>query len=133
MQLSLNGHKYMADHEAATNEDTGYEPDFVLSHRDVIHEENWPEYETQGFFMGFNVDHIDEASQDDVLVGLFNAAKATWGVENVYTGDAWSDEDGRPLHHKPGVGIYVHPDGRAHLANLKAEWSQRRDQAASAA
>jgi hypothetical protein len=123
----------MTDHESASSKDTGYEPDFVLSHRDVIHEGNWPDYEAQGFFRGFSLDHIDSLAHDDILIGILNLAKDLYGTENVYTGDAWSNEDGRPLHHKPGVGIYVHPNGRTHLARLHKERSRTAQENASRA
>lgn len=110
----------MSDHESPSGEDVGYDPNFVLSHRDAIHEDNWPEYEVQGFFWALGIPPTDEPRQDHATMLFLNLAQEIYGVENVYTGDAWSVADSRPLHHKPGMGIYVHPNGREHDAQRQA-------------
>ena len=88
----------------AEGETPSYEPDFGLPYHDVIHEDNWPEYAARGFrVVDRNLESIGE-------VGL---ARARYGMEHVYTGDAWDEAEGRPLRHKPGIGVYVDPDGLA--------------------
>lgn len=115
------------DNPEGTQQPVEYTPDFILSHRDVIHENNWPEYEAKGFFMALGVP-VD--NDDGVLTAFLNLAQELYGVENVYTGDAWSSPDGRPLQHKPGIGIYVHPDGRANVAAWQAKHGQNEGQVA---
>lgn len=91
------------------------EQDFVLSRRDVIHEGNWAVYEAQGFVSLPNAGLLNEV----------RSAQITYGVENVYTGDKWDYGAKRPLRHKPGRGIYIHPDGLAYAARRKAEQDSR--------
>jgi hypothetical protein len=80
------------------------EPDFVLPNHDVIREDNWTEYAAQGFeaFVGHNPGSVE-----------LRFVQGLYGVRHVYTGDAWDETEQRPLHHKPGIGIYVDPEGLA--------------------
>jgi hypothetical protein len=86
----------MADHQEGSSTGTDYTPDFELPRHGVIHEGNWMEYQAQGFLP---VPEDLEATQN------------LCGAENVYTGDEYDYDAGRPLRHKPGVGVYVSPDG----------------------
>jgi hypothetical protein len=81
--------------------------DFELSHRDVIHEDNWPDYEAQGF----------------VAVPYdFSSAKTLFGTENVYSGDAFDPTELRPLRHKPGASVYTNRAGLEHWKKISDEW-----------
>ncbi|HEV7944018.1 MAG TPA: hypothetical protein VGP17_14610 [Solirubrobacteraceae bacterium] len=95
------------------NESPTYEPNFELPHHGVIREDNWPEYEAKGF----NIIENSLGSTSEL-----NAAQAVFGVEHVYTGDAWDEGEGRPLHHKPGTGIYTNAEGRAVGAETVRKW-----------
>jgi hypothetical protein len=64
----------------------------------VIHEDNWFEYEVLGFF--------------PILRGTREEVEEYFGPHNVYTGDTWDREAGRPLRHKPGGSMYSNNDGR---------------------
>lgn len=84
--------------------ETEYNPDFVLPKRDVITEENWPECAARGFRVfraSYNPEHPEE----------LDSARGICGIEHVYTGDAYDEEQGRPRHDLPGKGIYVSPQG----------------------
>lgn len=85
------------ENAAPQDKPTGNEPDFMLPNRDVIHEDNWEEYRARGF--------VPTTVPADF-------AKNIVGTENVYTGDAYDYEAGRPLQHKPGKGedAYLSPD-----------------------
>lgn len=86
---------------------SNYEPDFVLPRHDVIHEDNWLEYEARGFF--------------PVQAPLDIAPDEFFSTEHVYTGHAFDYEAGRPLRHKPGVGVYTSPEGIRYFKALYAE------------
>jgi hypothetical protein len=85
----------------------------------VIREDNWPEYEARGFF------HLAR--------GTYEEAQASLGAANVYIGDAWDDEAGRPLRHKPGTSFYSNDDGvdyafelwQGSKAEVEAGWRRR--------
>lgn len=90
----------MADQQEGPGNQPGYVPNFELSHHGVIREGNWAEFQAKG------------------LVPLpedLDAAQAYYGVENVFTGDAYDWAAERPLQHKPGVGVYVTQEGLRHL------------------
>ena len=40
----------------------------------------------------------------------FHHVQVVYGVENAFTGEAFDEASGRPLHHKHGTGIYVRLD-----------------------
>lgn len=105
----------MAQSNSGEDANVGYSPDFELSHRDVIHEDNWREWEAKGFFVTM------VAESDAALAEELALAQDVYGVEHVYTGDCWSYEVGQPLRHKPGTGIYVHPDGLENVAKWRAK------------
>lgn len=77
---------------------------FELPNHGAIREENWAEYEAQGFRPITNVD-------SDRLPLHLRVAQGHYGTAHVYTGDAYDHETGRPLRHKPGTGLYVDADG----------------------
>lgn len=91
-----------------------YTPDFELPKHDVIHEDNWPQYQARGFV---------EVSE----LGL-DLAQSLYGAENVYTGDSYDYSATRPLRHKPGIGVYVSPDGLKRREAVRAEWERLRDE-----
>ncbi len=88
----------MANSEAS-GQGHEYEPNFELTHHGAIREDNWAEYEAKGF----------QPVED---LGL-RFVQGFYGVEHVYTGDAYDEKAARPLRHKPGTGIYVSPEGLA--------------------
>lgn len=71
-------------------------PNFVLPRYDAITEENWSEHQAQGFVP---------------VVESLKFAQAYYGTENVYTGNKWDADAGKPLRHKPGKTVYVSPAG----------------------
>lgn len=73
-----------------------YVPNFILPKHDVIHEDNWAEYEAKGF-----VPSID----------TLHSAQLWAGTKNAYTGDAYDWKAHRPLRHKPGKSVYLSPEG----------------------
>jgi hypothetical protein len=79
------------------------DPDFILPHHDIITEANWPEYESKGFEFYRNV--RSERREAPAQHG----ADILMGADRVYTGDAFDEEEGRPLAHMPGTGIYLAP------------------------
>jgi hypothetical protein len=93
-----------------------YEPDFVLPNRDAVNEANWSEYQAKGFAV------VSASVPDEVDVERYlTLVQGEYGVANVYTGEAFDRESGRPLRHKPGIGIYVSPEGIAHRDAGRAE------------
>jgi hypothetical protein len=92
-----------------------YIPDFELARRGVIREDNWAEYEAKGFFVA-----LGQVQEDD-LVEELTWMQDVYGAEFVYTGDAWSYSEKRPLRHIPAIGIYVHPDGMANVPRWRAQ------------
>jgi len=100
----------MADSETNTGNQSKYTPDFDILRRDVVHEENWPEYEAQGFI-----------SLGDLHERRLDMMRNVFGTEHVYTGDAWDEEELRPLRHKPGRSIYVSLEGRKLAAEKSRE------------
>lgn len=86
-----------------------HEPNFTLPRHGVIRENNWSEYEAQGF---------RPVPEDE------KSAEIYYGVANVYTGDAYDWEAERPLRHKPGVGVYTNPAGLEHSQASAADWAE---------
>jgi hypothetical protein len=93
------------------------DPNFEF-HHDVIREDNWTEYEARGFTPDAGRRVIN---QRDILREV-QVSRGVFGLHNVYTGDAWDDEAGRPLRHKPGKSVYIDVQGR--LADKKASSHQ---------
>ncbi len=114
----------MAGSETNTGSQSDSTPNFEMPHHDAIHEDNWPEYEARGF------EPIPDVSMSS-LQGMRNI----YGAHNVYTGDAYDGDAGRPLRHKPGGGLYTSPEGLKHAAEMRrkhAESERRhRDQSGS--
>lgn len=99
-----------------------YEPDFTLPKIDAITEENWPEYEARGF-------EPRSAHALDPEKGKWSAlelARDFYGIEHVYTGDAFDEQAGRPLRHKPGKSVYVSPEGMEGYRQRSADAEARR-------
>jgi hypothetical protein len=86
----------VADHETQISADTNHSPDFELPRHDAIHEDNWAEYQAQGFL---------PVPED------LKSTQNICGIENVFTGDSYDYDTGRPLRHKPGSTVYVSPAG----------------------
>ncbi len=93
----------MSDDKETPTGSSAHTPDFELPRHDAIREDNWPEYQAKGFRPVDNVEEGDPTNLD--------YAQSVYGVEHVYTGDAYSYADERPLRHKPGMSIYVTPEG----------------------
>jgi hypothetical protein len=102
----------------------GSGPEFVLPHRKAVTEANWAEWEAKGVrpLPPF------EAVIDANLAGDFDAAQGLAGIENVWTGDAFDLEAGRPLADKPGTGIYVTEEGIQRVVQAKHDfWADHED------
>ncbi len=84
--------------------ETDYNPNWVLPKYDAITEENWPEYAAQGF-------RVFDPSYDPEHPSALEIARDMCGIEHVYTGDAYDEEQGRPRRDLPGKGIYASPHG----------------------
>ena len=97
----------MADNEVSPNQEPAHEPDFELPRYRVIREDNWPEYQARGF------QPVKNATQAEAVRALSSAEFHYGGDEHVSAGDAWDEAEERPLHHKPGIGIYADPQGLA--------------------
>ena len=96
-----------------TPTDAGRTPDFELPRHNAIREDNWAEYEARGF----------------TPVSLpFRYAQMIFGVEHVYSGDAFSWKEERPLRHKPGSGVYVAPEGEQFAIEQEREREERHRQ-----
>lgn len=79
--------------------------DFVLPHRDAIREDNWPEWQARGIEV-----KVDSLPADKVEK-MYTILQSRYGADHVYTGDAYDDATGKPLHSKPGRGIYIDHGG----------------------
>jgi len=89
-----------------------YEPDFVLSRYDAINEGNWPEYQRQGFVV------VEPYVANEELDRRLKWHQTSLGVANVYTGEPFDPEAGRPAPNPEGRGIYAHPNGDAYSRRL---------------
>lgn len=85
------------------------EQSFVMPRHGVIREDNWAEYEAQGF---------------QAVPEPLGFAQHIYGTPNVYTGDEYDWDAERPLHHKPGVGVYTNPAGFEHAEAWVADWDK---------
>lgn len=93
----------MAQPNSSQDVDPGYSPDFELSHRGVIREDNWQEYVAQGFIP------VPEP---------YELAQIFYGIPNVYTGDGYDYAEGRPLRHASDDGVYTNQDGLEYMQAL---------------
>jgi hypothetical protein len=96
----------MGSEQGRTGAGLDYEPDFVLPRHDVVHEDNWSEYEARGFVP---------------VAAALDDAQECFSTEHIYTGHAFDYEAGRPLRHKPGVGVYASPEGIEYFKELYIE------------
>jgi hypothetical protein len=105
-----------------------HQPNFELPRYGVVREDNWEEFRAKGYSVVFSDLDGDETriSASSILA----AEESNYGVENVLTGDAYDYEADRPLRHKPGIGIYVSPEGREHAAKRAKRWRAERRQRA---
>jgi hypothetical protein len=92
----------MAEQKENPAAEPEHKPNFELPRHGVIREDNWPEYQAKGFIPLWNGD-------GSTLSVRF--AQGQYGTAHVYTGDAYDEDEQRPLQHKPGVGLYSDPDG----------------------
>jgi hypothetical protein len=105
----------MPDKEPAPSKAS--DPNFVLPRFNAIHEGNWAEYEAQGFVPFEPIDRPDPPVSDELA-----STQDFYGKANVYTGDAWDVQAGRPLRHKPGATVYVRIEaGEERTAEVAAE------------
>lgn len=81
--------------------------EFVLPNRDAVTEANWEQLRSQGVEPWINTDDVSELGAHTRL-----AAREV-GIENVLTGAPFDWAEGRPLGHKPGVGVYTRPPRRS--------------------
>jgi hypothetical protein len=86
----------MPDSPSNPPEHTDYTPDFELPRHGAIREDNWAQFQARGF---------------RPVIGGLGFAQVIYGVEHVYTGDPYDYMEERPLHHRPGIGVYADPDG----------------------
>lgn len=96
-----------------------YEPPSVLSNRDAINEDNWAEHERQGFVA------VDPYVSDDQLEELLGFRQAMFGADNVFTGQPYDAEVGKPTYRDGGKGIYTNPAGMARWEELDAYRRER--------
>jgi hypothetical protein len=99
-----------------------YDPNFVFGGKRIISEDNWPEYEAQG--VGNVIDAIPE--EDDAIRRALSDKVRIYGDANILLGDAFDADAGRPLRHKPGIGIYATAqgieDGRHRYPDAVPHW-----------
>jgi hypothetical protein len=100
--------------------DSANDPNFVRVRRGVITEGNWPEYQAKGFVFLENQQEPSDATHHSRV----EFDEKFFGAKNVYTGHAFDLDEGRPLAHKPGLGIYAGPDADEYLV---AEWSREQN------
>ena len=105
----------MAESNAAPADEPEHTPDFELPRHGAITEDNWPEYQARGFVWLWNGD-------DSTLSVRF--AQSCYSAAHVYIGDAYDDDEQRPLRHQPGVGFYSDPDG----LKFRAEQQRKQDE-----
>lgn len=84
---------------------TSSEPNFTIPRLSVINETNWPEYQAKGFAFYTNVPDAK---------ALRSKGGAGWTYRNredidILAGEAFNEDEGRPLAYMPGIGIYVGP------------------------
>lgn len=104
--------------EAKRRELEARELEWAHTHLDIITEKNHAEYWARGFHIVHDLPLTGDEDQDDINLRV---AKLDYGNENVYTGEAFDETEGRPLHLKPGKTIYVSPEGIEHYKRILAE------------
>jgi hypothetical protein len=107
----------MTEHNDGNVASSDYQPDFELPHYGAVREDNWEEYKAKGFSVLWS----GLKEETGLLPNLLRSAEIEHGVENVFTGDAYDYDAERPLHHKPGIAIYVSPEGRKRAEQWWAE------------
>ncbi|MGD0197232.1 MAG: hypothetical protein ABSC56_04915 [Solirubrobacteraceae bacterium] len=99
----------------------GGEPgkEYVFPNLDAVTEDNWQELVAQG------VTVLDPCIEDEPLFkASLTLLQSTWGTGNVLTGDAFDEEEQRPLRLKPGRGIYVRREGQAYHDEFRRRWRE---------
>jgi hypothetical protein len=71
-------------------EAAGSEPDWVMPYIDAVSEENWAEYEANGFEVLDLPNGVDPAL-------LLPFVRRQYGTRNVFTGQSYDASAGRPL------------------------------------
>ena len=92
------------------------EPNFTRPNIDVVTEQTWPEFAAQG------VTVLYPAVPEKKLPKYLDLAQGAWGVTNVLTGDAFDEEERRPLRYQPGRGIYLRPGAWAYHFRMNREY-----------
>lgn len=92
-----------------SSELSNHESNFEMPNHGAIREDNWPEYEAQGF---------------ENMIGKLDSIQALYGAQYVFTGDEFDDDENRPLRHKPGIGIYVSGEGIRLYKERYAQWQK---------
>jgi hypothetical protein len=87
--------------------------DFTRPNIDAVTEENWQELAAEGISV------LAPCLDDKTLPAYLQYAQSMWGVAHVLTGDAFDENEQRPLRLKPGHGIYVRPEGRQYFEELR--------------
>jgi hypothetical protein len=83
--------------------------EFILPRRDVVHPENWVEWQEKGFVWRRN------ASLEPDETALTTAGKAKGllerdiGLDNVVTGDPFDRDAGHPVRREGEYGVYWRP------------------------
>jgi hypothetical protein len=91
----------MSEQQSPAAEDR---PNFVFGGNRVVSEENWAQYQAEGVVS--IIDALDEGDLEQFRATLAKEVEGI-GVENLLLGDAFDRDAGRPLRHKPGVGVYA--------------------------
>jgi hypothetical protein len=100
------------NHEVASSDTQ--EPDFVFGQRRVVTEENWAQYEAQG------VSNVVEAAADgDALAQELERLGQEYEPSRVLVGDAFDAMSQKPLHLKPGIGLYLRPEAVGRAATVR--------------
>lgn len=95
-----------------------------LARQDAITEENWAEYQAKGF----RVLDIPPVDPNDKKALAEAEGEAGYWFGQFYTGHAYDRDAGRPLNHKPGVSIYVSPEGLQHYGQRLVEYPEELSQ-----
>lgn len=90
----------------------GGEPgaEFILPKRDVVHPENWKEWEAKGF-KWYRNHRLNEGETAFTTSGQpsLSFMELSVGKENVVTGDPFDSKEGRPVQRPGELGIYWRP------------------------
>jgi hypothetical protein len=104
---------YVTEHVDQTSNTPEHTDDFTRPNIDAVTEGNWQELTAAG------VTVLDPCVAEEKLQRYLKFCQSTWGTANVLTGDPFDEKEGRPLHHMPGRGIYVRPEGTAYRAEME--------------